>query len=107
MAGGIEGASQTMARGWTVEIVRHIVFARPHQLHRLADDLRDLRRLGRKVGQVAAAKSAPHQGCVYGDLLRRELQHSGNGSLYPIWRLCRCPHLSLALAGMHGYIHWL
>src|ERR1044072_3847135 len=50
-----------VACGRAIEIVGHIVFARPHQLNRLANGLRNLCRLGWIVCHVATTEATAHQ----------------------------------------------
>ena len=56
----------------TVEVVLHVVFARPHDLDRLADGLRGLDRVGDEVGLAAPAESAAEVRRVNLDLVRRQ-----------------------------------
>ena len=55
-----------------VAVVRHVLFARPHQLDRLADLLGDQNGLAHFVVIAAASEAAAEEAVVDGDLLRLE-----------------------------------
>ena len=57
---GIQPAGEARVGRRPVEIVLHIVFARPGELHRHAGGLGDLDRLADVVGAAAPSESAAH-----------------------------------------------
>ena len=58
LAGRIERAPHARVADRTVVVVLHVVFARPHDLHRLADRLRRFHRVDDEVGFAAPAEPA-------------------------------------------------
>ena len=66
LAGGVDAALEEVEAGGTVEVVPHVVFARPQQLDRHADLLGDPRRLHHVVvGQPAAEAAAACASCAW------------------------------------------
>ena len=61
-----EAGGQRVHRLRPVEVVRHVVFARPQQLDRLVDGLGDLRRLDDVVDVDAPAEAAAEEGGAKG-----------------------------------------
>ena len=68
----VERAPHADVRHRTVEVVLHVVFARPHDLHRLADGLRRFDRVGDEVGFAAPAEPAAEIRRVDLDLVGRK-----------------------------------
>jgi hypothetical protein len=71
---GVEPAGEPVEAAGPVEVVTHVVFARPLQLDRHADDLRDPGRLDRVVVREAPAEAAAGAQEVRRDLVRRDPQ---------------------------------
>ena len=77
---GAERRLQPHRRLRPVAVVRHVFFARPHQLHRLADLLGDQDRLPHLVVDRAPAEAAAEEAIVDDDLLGLE---AGSGRRLP------------------------
>ena len=88
-AGGVEPGLESVQRHRAVEVVRHVVFARPEQLHRFADCLGNLRRLHDEIQIEAAAKTPAQEGRLDGDILGLELQRGRHGALRALLKLRR------------------
>src|SRR6185437_10265529 len=89
----IESTPQPMVRIGAVKIALHIVFARPQELHRGIDFLRDHPRFGGIVPLVPAAEGAATKHHVYGDLARWHTGERGDLALDDFAGLRRRPNL--------------
>jgi hypothetical protein len=80
-----------------IEVVAHVVFARPLELHRHADALRDPRRFHREVVGEAAAEAATGAQQVCRDLLGCDAERLRHGLTSTFRRLARRPQLHRAV----------
>src|SRR5215471_5927003 len=75
----VQAAAQFTLRDRVIEVVRHVLFARPHQLDRRARHLhRDSYRLARVVRENAAAEPATEQRLVDIAFIDRQARGFGN-----------------------------
>ena len=67
LARRVDGALEEVEAARAIEVVAHVVFTRPAELHRHADLLGDDRRFGQVVVGEPAAEAAAHADHVQGD----------------------------------------
>src|SRR6266852_3516139 len=103
----IDGALHLVIRRGAIEIVLHIVFPGPQHHHRFAGSFGYLRGFHDKVGLIATAEAAAHQGCVHVHFLRRKPGNFGNHLLRPLRRLRGHPRFRAVRLDVHGAIHRL
>jgi len=94
-----------VVRGGAIEIVLHVVFAGPENLHGLAGDFRYLRGFHDKIGLVATAEAATHQRGVDVHLFQGKPRDFGDDFLRPLRSLCGHPGFRAIGANVHGAIH--
>ena len=81
---GVDGAAQAVVGRGTVEVVLHVVFAGPEQLHGRADRLADLGRLDHEVRLVAPAETPAHERRVNVDRRRGQARDLGDRAARPV-----------------------
>src|SRR5262245_380718 len=93
LAGRIHAARAIVPARGTIEIVLHVVFARPHELHRYLYFLRDRRSLDHVIVVEATSETTTHAREVHGDVrvLHTECAHDELASRFGILR--GRPHL--------------
>ena len=87
--------------------MRHVIFTRPHQLHRLADCFRDLRCLNDEVNVNPPTKTAAQEGCTHADIFGLHVQRFCNRGLRRVLPLRRADQLNLAVLVIGGEVHRL
>ncbi len=85
-----------------IEVVGHVVFAHPGELHRLAKAFGDGGRFHHEIRLAAPAESAAGAHLVHGDFVRRHRQHLGHGRLSPLRPLSGRPQLNAAVVPPRG-----
>jgi len=100
-------AATSSRRGRAVDVVRHVVFARPDELHRRTDRLRRLDRRGNEIDFQSTPESAPDQSGDHIDLARAQAGCGRGGRLGDLLHLRA--HVHIAAIGLHvsGAIHGL
>src|SRR5437660_3081565 len=91
----IHSAGHVMIGGGTIEIMLHVIFASPHQLDWLPDNLCYLRSFDRKVGHVATPERSARKQRMNNNALRSHASDLRDRTLYPIGRLRWRPGLPL------------
>src|SRR6202035_4204454 len=91
----------------TVEIVTHVVFPGPDDLHGRAGIAGDEGRFDGVVLNQAADKASLDKRDVHFDALARNTQRSGHGFRASPWNLRRRPELALAIADVGRTVHRL
>ena len=94
----VNGGLVIHRRGAVVVVELDVVLARPDDLDRLAELLRQDRRLGAVVRLRLAAEAAAEQRDVAGDVLLVDAERLGHGLLHGLRILRRRPHRDLAVA---------
>ena len=112
LARRVDAALEEMEAGGAVVVVRHVVFARPLQVHRHAGRLRDLRGLGDEVVVETTAEAAAHAHHVHGDVGGLEAERVRDVAL-PLAGVCvpaqisHLPSLTLTVAFIGSSRAWL
>ena len=94
---GVEPATQLVEAARAVEVVAHVVFARPLQLHRCADHARNPRGFHRVVVGEPPAEAAAGAQQVRRHLRRRDAERLRHGLAATFRRLARRPQLHAAV----------
>ena len=102
LAGGVDGALERVEAADPVEVVLHVVFARPLQLHRRADVLGDERGLAHGVVDQAPAEAAAGAHLVDGHAARGDAEQAGEHRQRSIGGLRRRPDFDLAVSEGRG-----
>ena len=106
MALGINRSAQLRHMHGTVEVVGHVLFARPNQLHGFSVASHGhTHGLGDVVHLQPPPKSATQQGDMQRDLLGIHTGHLGRNSTRHFRNLGRRPHGDLAVLDLGGAIH--
>ena len=100
----VERRFHHVVRRGPIEVVAHVVFARPDQLDRATHLLRHERCFRHEVGNAAAAKTAAHQRGVYGDLVARDAERVRGQRLRYVRALVRRPDFALAVVERRGRV---
>src|SRR6266700_7084672 len=103
----IHGAGHVVIGGRAIEIVLHVIFASPHQLDWLPDNLCYLCSFDRKVGHVATPESSARKQRMNNNALWRDARDLRDRTLYPIGRLRWRPGLPLVSTGRDRDVHRL
>ena len=91
-----------------VEVMRHVVFTRPHQLHRfVADGFGDQRRLHDEVDVNAPAETAAQERRLDRHVFRLDAHRFGDGRLRRVLPLCGANQRHLAVFEPGGEVHGL
>ena len=90
-----------------VEVVRHVVFARPDQLHWRAHCLGDLDRLRHVVEVDPPAEAAAEEGGLHGDLRGLEARDRRRHALSQLLELDRANEQRRVLPHVGGEVHRL
>ena len=104
---GSSGAPHADVRHRTVEVVLHVVFAGPHDFHRLADGLRRFHRVGDEVGFAAPAEPAAEIRRVDLDLVGRKAAGRDRRLMRSRLSLCRHPHVAAVRTDLRRAVHRL
>src|SRR5260370_511357 len=93
-----------MESGRPIKIVRHIVFARPQQLHRNSDGFRDPCRLDHVIIAETAAKAAPDAGKMKLYVGRSQAYRPGDQVKTGLRSLAGGPDFQLAILEVCGAV---
>ena len=100
IAGRVHAGFQIVIASGAVEIMAHIVFAGPQQLHGRAGYFRDPCAFDHVIIREAPAKAAAHPREMDGDVAFLDAQRFGDLSQAPLRSLTRDPHFEFAVAVM-------
>ena len=107
LPGRVDGRRHPHVGDRAVEVVLHVVFARPDDLHRLADGFRRFDRVGDEVGFAAASEAAA-------EIRREDVDLVGGQTARGHGRLLRCglplrrhPHVAPVGAHVRRAVHRL
>src|SRR5258708_15928202 len=78
---GVHAARELRVGRGSIEVMLHVVFARPSELHGRARGFSDLDRLADEVGSAASPEAASEEHGVDLDLFERKLSNLGPGLL--------------------------
>ena len=104
LAAGIERAGQRVARGRTILVVRHVVFARPQQLHRLARGLRAFDGRRNEVDLEPSTEAAAEECRVHEYFLGRQSRGLRGRRLRQLLHLRRHVDVAAVLAKLDGAV---
>ncbi len=104
LAGIVERAGQRVARRRTILVVRHVVFARPQQLHRLVRGLRAFHRGRNEVGLEPSAEAAAEERRVHEYFLRRQSCGLRGRRLHQLLNLRRRVDMAAVVAKLDGAV---
>src|SRR4051812_42978494 len=96
-----------MEAGWTIEVVAHVVFARPLQLDRLADDLCDPCGFDHVVVGQSSTEAATNARLVNRDVGIGHTQRLRHERASRLRRLARSPDFELAVLEVRRAVHRL
>ena len=103
---GVERGAQSRDGGRTIEIMPHVVFARPDHLHRHARRrFGDRRRLGDVVHIEPPAKAAAKDVLMHRDLVLVEIKHMRHGRACVARHLRTGPQFGTLVRHAHGGVH--
>ncbi len=103
----VEGAREPVVARGPVEVVRHVIFARPHELEGGPHRLRDLHRLGDEVHVDAPPEATAQVGGAHGDLLGLEARHLRRHSRRHLLELGGAADQARVLADVGREVHRL